>query len=144
MRGSKQRKADFSQSASKWYLGLPRLFLPYSMASAGQRQIQAMQWVQSPPQTGLPFWIVMLFVGQSLFQHLYIIRCRDFFAVRINMSSAKKRLVSVSTALYNYIVISIYIKARYICLPTAHTAKFCLNCQNIQCIIMLYFAYIGK
>ena len=41
------------------------LFLPYSMASVGQRQMHAIQWVQSPPQTGLPSRSVMLLVGQS-------------------------------------------------------------------------------
>lgn len=28
------------------------------MASPGQRQIHAMQWVQSLPQAGRPFWMV--------------------------------------------------------------------------------------
>ena len=41
-------------SASSRYRGLPTLFFPYSMASVGQELMQAMQWVQFPPQTGLP------------------------------------------------------------------------------------------
>ena len=37
---------------------------PYSMAWLGQRFMQAMQWVQFFPQTGVPFVRRMLFRGQ--------------------------------------------------------------------------------
>ena len=37
---------------------------PYSMAWVGQRFMQAMQWVQFFPQTGVPFVRRMLFRGQ--------------------------------------------------------------------------------
>ena len=63
LRGRGGRAAAYR--ASKWYRGLPRLFFPYSMAAAGQRQMQAMQWVQPGPHTGLPSRRVMLPVGHS-------------------------------------------------------------------------------
>lgn len=44
---------------------MPRLIRPYSMAPAGQPQIQAMQWVQRSPQTGRPSWMRMFPSGQS-------------------------------------------------------------------------------
>src|SRR5699024_6747535 len=42
-------------SPGKTYRGSPLLCFPYSTASLGQRQIQAIQWVQFFPHTGLPF-----------------------------------------------------------------------------------------
>ena len=43
-----------SPAPGHWYLGFPRLAFPYSMACSGHRQMQAIQWVQSDPHTGLP------------------------------------------------------------------------------------------
>ena len=40
------------------------MWFPYSMAWVGQRLMQAMQWVQFFPQTGVQFFIWMLFRGQ--------------------------------------------------------------------------------
>ena len=52
-------------SSGHWYRGLSRLIFPYSMAEVGQPQMQAMQWVHRPPQTGLPCSRRMLPKGQS-------------------------------------------------------------------------------
>ena len=57
-----------SPAPGHWYLGFPRLAFPYSMACSGHRQMQAIQWVQSDPHTGLPSSRRILDRGQSLTQ----------------------------------------------------------------------------
>ena len=47
------------------YRGFPSLCLPYSIASLGQRLMQAIQCVQSFPHTGFPFSSRMLCIGHT-------------------------------------------------------------------------------
>ena len=49
-----QPAAFYFPSFGQVYRAIPLLCLPYSIASLGQRQMQAMQWVQFLPHTGFP------------------------------------------------------------------------------------------